>query len=130
MEVPRELSVVGEDDLPLAAWVAPSLTTINQPLSEMAGTAVRMILGMARGTDPHPRSIETGYGTGCPREQRPRTPGDLGREGSERVSHSEPKACAGTFLHRANAPDLTTVTRPMVDMAASKLILVFPITNT
>jgi hypothetical protein len=58
VEVPRDLSVVGYDYLPLAAWVAPSLTTINQPLSEMAETAVRMILGMARGTDPHPRSIE------------------------------------------------------------------------
>ncbi|GKV71145.1 hypothetical protein NCCP2145_05260 [Pseudarthrobacter sp. NCCP-2145] len=129
VEVPRDLSVVGYDDLPLAAWVAPSLTTINQPLSEMAETAVRMILGMARGTDPHPRSIETGYGTGCPREQRPRTPGDLGREGSERVSHSEPKACAGTFLHRANGPPLTNVTQPTVPTPAPRMILVFPITN-
>ncbi|CAN7566755.1 substrate-binding domain-containing protein [Pseudarthrobacter oxydans] len=97
MEVPRDLSVVGYDDLPLAAWVAPSLTTINQPLSEMAETAVRMILGMARGTDPHPRSIETGYGTGCPREQWPRAPEDLGRQGCGPDSHSEPRACAGTF---------------------------------
>ncbi|MFJ6300553.1 substrate-binding domain-containing protein [Pseudarthrobacter oxydans] len=81
MEIPRDLSVVGYDDLPLAAWVAPSLTTINQPLSEMAETAVRMILGMARGTDPHPRSIELATELVCPREQRPRTPEDLGRQG-------------------------------------------------
>lgn len=58
IEVPCDLSVVGYDDLPLAAWVAPSLTTINQPLGEMAETAVRMVLDIARGTDPHPRSIE------------------------------------------------------------------------
>jgi DNA-binding LacI/PurR family transcriptional regulator len=60
LEVPRDLSVVGYDDLPLAAWVGPSLTTINQPLTEMAETAVRMVLDIARGTDPHPRSVELG----------------------------------------------------------------------
>lgn len=58
IDVPRELSVVGYDDLPLAAWVGPSLTTINQPLAGMAEAAVRMVLDMARGTDPQPRSIE------------------------------------------------------------------------
>ena len=58
LEVPRDLSVVGYDDLPLAAWVGPSLTTINQPLTEMAETAVRMVVDIARGTDPHPRSVE------------------------------------------------------------------------
>lgn len=58
IEVPRSLSIVGYDDLPLAALVAPSLTTIHQPLTEMAETAVRMVLDIARGTDPHPRSVE------------------------------------------------------------------------
>ncbi|MBG6238513.1 LacI family transcriptional regulator [Mycetocola sp. CAN_C7] len=58
IDVPRDLSVVGYDDLPLAAWVGPSLTTVNQPLLEMADTAARMLLGIARGTDPNPRSIE------------------------------------------------------------------------
>ena len=58
VEVPRDLSVVGYDDLPLAAWVGPSLTTVNQPLTEMAETAVRMVVDIARGTDPHPRSVE------------------------------------------------------------------------
>ncbi|WP_104127730.1 LacI family DNA-binding transcriptional regulator [Cryobacterium sp. Y57] len=60
IDVPRDLSVVGYDDLPLAAWVGPSLTTINQPLTEMAETAARMILGIARGTEPRPRSVELG----------------------------------------------------------------------
>ncbi|TLM82661.1 LacI family transcriptional regulator [Pseudarthrobacter sp. NamE2] len=58
IEVPGDLSVVGYDNLPLAAWVAPSLTTIHQPLNEMAETAVKMVLDMARGTDPRPRSVE------------------------------------------------------------------------
>lgn len=58
LDVPGELSVVGYDDLPLAAWVGPSLTTVNQPLLEMADAAASMVLGIARGTDPKPRSIE------------------------------------------------------------------------
>ena len=58
IDVPGQLSVVGYDDLPLAAWVDPSLTTVNQPLLEMAGSAAGMVLGMARGTDTRPRSIE------------------------------------------------------------------------
>lgn len=58
IDVPRELSVVGYDDLPLAAWVGPSLTTVNQPLTDMAETAVRMVVDIARGTDPRPRSVE------------------------------------------------------------------------
>lgn len=60
IEVPRDLSVVGYDDLPLAAWVGPSLTTVNQPLTEMAETATRMVLDLARGTEPRPRSVELG----------------------------------------------------------------------
>jgi DNA-binding LacI/PurR family transcriptional regulator len=58
INVPQDLSVVGYDDLPLAAWVGPSLTTVNQPLLEMAETAARMVLDMARGVDTKPRSIE------------------------------------------------------------------------
>jgi DNA-binding LacI/PurR family transcriptional regulator len=51
LEVPRQLSVIGYDDLPLAAWTDPALTTINQPLQDMAGTATRMVLDLARGAD-------------------------------------------------------------------------------
>lgn len=58
IDVPGQLSVVGYDDLPLAAWVDPPLTTVNQPLLEMADAAASMLLGIARGTDPKPRSIE------------------------------------------------------------------------
>ncbi|HEY8473188.1 MAG TPA: LacI family DNA-binding transcriptional regulator [Natronosporangium sp.] len=49
LDVPRDLSVVGYDNLPVAAWIGPSLTTVNQPLQDMAGTATRMLLELARG---------------------------------------------------------------------------------
>jgi DNA-binding LacI/PurR family transcriptional regulator len=45
IEVPKGLSVIGFDDLPMARWAWPPLTTIRQPLSEMAATATRLVLG-------------------------------------------------------------------------------------
>jgi LacI family transcriptional regulator len=51
LDVPGDLSVIGYDNLPMAAWTGPALTTINQPLRDMAGTATRMLLDLARGVD-------------------------------------------------------------------------------
>ena len=39
--------MIGFDDLPMARWVGPPLTTIRQPLTEMAATAARLVLGQA-----------------------------------------------------------------------------------
>ena len=36
LHIPEDVSVVGFDDLPVARWVGPPLTTIRQPLIEMA----------------------------------------------------------------------------------------------
>jgi len=44
MRVPEDLSVVGFDDLPMAQWVSPPLTTLRQPLAEMATLATRTLL--------------------------------------------------------------------------------------
>jgi LacI family transcriptional regulator, xylobiose transport system transcriptional regulator len=46
VEIPRQLSVIGFDDLPMARWVGPPLTTIRQPLTEMAQAAARLVLGL------------------------------------------------------------------------------------
>jgi DNA-binding LacI/PurR family transcriptional regulator len=45
VEIPTQLSVIGFDDLPMARWVGPPLTTIRQPLTEMAAAAARLVLG-------------------------------------------------------------------------------------
>src|ERR1700761_9293710 len=42
--IPDDLSVVGYDDLRIARWVGPPLTTIRQPLTEMAETAARLLI--------------------------------------------------------------------------------------
>jgi DNA-binding LacI/PurR family transcriptional regulator len=52
IEVPAQLSVIGYDNLPVSAWTDPALTTVNQPLRDMASTAARMLLDLARGIQP------------------------------------------------------------------------------
>jgi LacI family transcriptional regulator len=42
--VPKDVAVVGFDDLPLAATTEPPLTSVRQPLREMGETAARMLL--------------------------------------------------------------------------------------
>ena len=49
IDVPRDLSVIGYDNLEVAAWTDPALTTIDQPIRDMAGTAAHMVLDLARG---------------------------------------------------------------------------------
>ncbi len=43
LDVPRDLSVVGFDDIPEAELVTPTLTTVRQPLQVMGATAVRLL---------------------------------------------------------------------------------------
>lgn len=52
LDIPRDLSVVGYDDLPVAQWVGPTLTTVHQPLRQMAELATRLVLDLARGIQP------------------------------------------------------------------------------
>lgn len=47
IRVPDSLSVTGFDDTPLASVVVPSLTTIYQPIREMAARAAGLLLGKA-----------------------------------------------------------------------------------
>ncbi|UIX29996.1 LacI family DNA-binding transcriptional regulator [Streptomyces sp. GQFP] len=52
LRVPEDVSVVGFDDLPESRWVTPALTTVRQPLSEMAGAALRLLVRMMAGDRP------------------------------------------------------------------------------
>ncbi|WP_218577385.1 LacI family DNA-binding transcriptional regulator [Phytohabitans rumicis] len=58
LDVPTDLSVIGYDDLPISAWTGPALTTVNQPLRDMAGTATRMLLDLAAGVEPPTSRID------------------------------------------------------------------------
>ncbi|MGA2763369.1 MAG: LacI family DNA-binding transcriptional regulator [Spirochaetia bacterium] len=44
LSVPEDLSVVGFDDIPLAQWVTPALTTVRHPMVEMGKCSVELLL--------------------------------------------------------------------------------------
>ncbi len=50
--VPDEVSVVGFDDLRLAAYTSPPLTTVHQPAREIGARATTLLLDLARGKKP------------------------------------------------------------------------------
>ena len=58
VRIPEQLSVVGYDDLPVARWVGPPLTTVRQPLAEMAAMAARMVIALGTGPDPVTRRVD------------------------------------------------------------------------
>jgi len=54
VSIPRELSVVGFDDVPYASITWPALTTVHQPIVEMGAAAAGLLIGgiQSRKTDP------------------------------------------------------------------------------
>ncbi|WP_328912085.1 MULTISPECIES: LacI family DNA-binding transcriptional regulator [unclassified Streptomyces] len=52
LRVPEDLSVVGFDDVAIAQWSRPALTTIHQPLRKMAEEATQMLMRLR--ADEHP----------------------------------------------------------------------------
>ena len=45
LAVPRDLSIVGFDGIDAATWTNPPLTTVEQPIDEIARTAVEALRG-------------------------------------------------------------------------------------
>jgi LacI family transcriptional regulator len=48
----RDVSVIGYDDLPMASYTDPPLTTLEQPISRMAQRLVHMLLALLDGAEP------------------------------------------------------------------------------
>lgn len=58
LHIPADLSVVGFDDLPVAALIDPPLTTVHQPLTEMAAAATELALALGRGEQTSQLGLE------------------------------------------------------------------------
>jgi LacI family transcriptional regulator len=49
LKVPKDVSIVGFDDVPLASHTEPPLTTVHQPMREMGAMSARLLLGHFEG---------------------------------------------------------------------------------
>ncbi len=58
IDVPRELSVIGFDDIPEAIQVSPPLTTIRQPMQRLGATAAESLIGLLGGETPEAMRIQ------------------------------------------------------------------------
>jgi DNA-binding LacI/PurR family transcriptional regulator len=54
LRVPDDVSVIGFDDIQVAAYHSPRLTTIRQPLHDMGETAARILLQRLQGLKDYP----------------------------------------------------------------------------
>lgn len=55
--IPNDLPVSGFDDIELASFCTPKLSTVLQPISEMAEVGVRQLVDHISGRRPHPRQL-------------------------------------------------------------------------
>jgi len=44
LKIPEDVAVIGIDDVPFASFYTPSITTISQPMTEMANLAVKLLM--------------------------------------------------------------------------------------
>ena len=57
LKVPEDVSIVGFDDISVAAYYTPRLTTVRQPLRSMGETAARILLRRIQGFKDYPREL-------------------------------------------------------------------------
>lgn len=57
LQVPQEVSVIGFDDMPLASYFDPPLTTIRQDTFNLGSKAAQLLIQSIEGPDTLHRSI-------------------------------------------------------------------------
>ncbi len=57
LRVPEDVSVVGYDDVQLAAWPAYDLTTVRQPANRMVAETVDILMAQIADPDSQPRRV-------------------------------------------------------------------------
>jgi LacI family transcriptional regulator len=57
LAVPDDIALVGFDDLPVAAFTSPPLTTVRQPVHELGHAAAELLLDRLDGQTPEPTQL-------------------------------------------------------------------------
>jgi DNA-binding LacI/PurR family transcriptional regulator len=57
LRIPRDIAVVGYDDIPIAAYTSPPLTTVRLPAVEPGRIAGDMVISLVRGEEPKERVV-------------------------------------------------------------------------
>ena len=57
VDIPETVSIVGYDDIRLASFVNPRLTTIHQPIDLVGKTAAELLLGFLSGRQDYPQQV-------------------------------------------------------------------------
>jgi len=56
LKIPEDISLVGFDDIQLASYIEPSLTTVRQPIFKMGTTAISLLVQLIEGKEKkHPK---------------------------------------------------------------------------
>ena len=122
--VPRDVPVTGFDDLLMARLGNPPLTTVAQPLEQMANLAVETVVAQAAGKKvPEcvvlPSRFVRRRSCGCEFEQNPKsTPGPLPRRSAKHPNPGERIEALRPILPgllRAHPEDATQVSQRLID---------------
>jgi DNA-binding LacI/PurR family transcriptional regulator len=57
LRIPQDIAVVGYDDIPIAAYTSPPLTTVRVPASEPGSIAGEMVISLIRGEELEERVV-------------------------------------------------------------------------
>ncbi|WP_252893684.1 LacI family DNA-binding transcriptional regulator [Lentilactobacillus senioris] len=57
LQVPEDISIMGYDNIDMAEYTIPALTTINQPAFEMGETAAQLIIERIKNRDKAPQHV-------------------------------------------------------------------------
>ncbi|MGW1928793.1 LacI family DNA-binding transcriptional regulator [Streptomyces sp. NPDC001919] len=98
LRIPEDVSIVGFDDLPVARWTHPALTTVRQPLFDMAAMAANTLLRIIDGEHVENLRVELATRLVVRASTAPPAPADGGRPApgtTEERSAANPSVCPG-----------------------------------
>jgi len=57
LSIPDDISMIGFDDIPWAAYADPPLTTVRLPAQKLASEACLLLLDLLKGNTPEKRNL-------------------------------------------------------------------------